>query len=102
MEPAGAQAGEPGSSVVARLELEDMERRLQAVRRKERRHLLWMVLGVSPAAILPALGLLREGNLGLLVLLGVLVTFSQWYSWTKASNEAERLEKAILRLREEN
>ena len=102
MEPTGTQTGEPGSSVVAHLELEDMELTLQKVHRKEKRHLLWMVLGISPAAVLPALGLLREGSLGLLVILGVLVTFTQWYSWTKASKEAERLEKAIRQLREEN
>jgi hypothetical protein len=92
---------DPGSSLVARLEREEMERRLEAVHRKEARHLFWMVMGISPAAILPALGLLREGSFGLLVLLAALVTISQWYSWTKASREAERLEKAIRLLREE-
>ena len=61
-----------------------------------------MVLGFSPAAILPALGLLREGRFDLLLLLGALVLVTQTYSWTKASREAERLENLLRRMQEED
>jgi hypothetical protein len=93
---AEAQAKEENTaSLLSALEREDLESRLETARRRERRHLLWMVLGISPAAVVPALGLLREGSLGLLVLLAVLVTATQWVSWTRASKEAEALEEEM-------
>lgn len=97
-EPVGDLVGGPDhpgsqSSVLARLELEELEEKLQRARRKERRHLLWTLLGFSPAAVLPALGLLREGSIGLLFLLAVLVTVSEGVAWARASRKAERLEE---------
>ncbi len=77
----------------ARLELEELEGRLQRARKKERRHLIWTVLGLSPTAVLPALGLLRESNFGLLFLLALLVTVSEGIAWARSSREAERLEE---------
>jgi len=86
--------------LLSALEREELEGQLRIALRKERRHLLWMVLGISPAAVLPAVGLLWEGNLGLLVLLGVLVTATQWVSWTRTSREAEAIENRLARLAE--
>lgn len=88
----------PEASLLSRLDREELESRLRVTLRKEKRHLLWMVLGISPAAVIPAIGLLREGSLGLLVILGVLVSMTQWVSWTKASREAESIEKRLNRL----
>lgn len=96
--PRGLEQGSPGTSLLSKLEREELESRHRSAIRREKRHLFWMVLGISPAAVIPALGLLREGSLGLLVLLGVLVTVSQWASWTKASREAESLEQRLKRL----
>jgi hypothetical protein len=93
---------EIGSAILRRIELEELEQRLRVVHRKERRHLLWMVLGISPTAILPSLGLLLEGRIGLLLLLSGLVAVSQAYAWVKASREAERLEKVHRKLLEES
>ena len=97
----GADFGPPVPSANRSLEIEVLEENLRSVQRREKRHLLWMVLGISPAAVLPALGLLREGNIGLLLLLGVLVTGSEWFAWIRASHEAERLERKLRELREE-
>jgi methyltransferase (TIGR00027 family) len=101
-EPTGPEESEPASSLIRRLELEDLEHRLDTVHRKEKRHLTWLVLGLSPAAAIPALGLLLEGRTGLLLLLLVLVAVSQLVSWNIAAREAERLENELHRLREEN
>lgn len=102
-DPNGLVPGSPkatglGPSLASAVEREDLEARLGVVRRKERRHLLWTVLGVSPGAVIPALGLLREGNTALLLLLSGLVVVSQGYSWARAAREAERLEKQLQSL----
>ncbi len=97
--PLPEEADLPASSLAHQLMLEELEGRLQAAHRREKRHLLWVVLGLSPAAVIPALGLLSEGSFGLFILLVVLVTASQLISWNLAAREAERLEKELSRLR---
>jgi aminoglycoside 6'-N-acetyltransferase len=96
------QAERANQTIAERLEREELEQQVHLARRKERRHLLWMVLGISPAAVIPALGLLREGSMGLLLLLVVLVTVSQIVSWTRASREAGRLERRLERMSEDH
>ena len=100
-DPKGPGSGGLGPFLASEFEREDLERRLLVVRRKERRHLLWAVLGFSPGAIIPAMGLMREGSTGLVFLLGVLVVVSQGYYWNRAAREAEGLEKKLHRLAEE-
>lgn len=92
--------GEKAGPLAHRVEVEDLELKLHAVRRREKRHLLWMVLGVSPAAVIPALGLLREGSTDLLLLLLVLVAVVHTVAWNRAAREAERLEKELQGLLE--
>ena len=89
-----------GSSILLQSEIEDLERELRAVRRKERWHFVWALIGISPAALIPAIGLFREGSFGLVVLLALLVTISQLYLGVKASGKAARLKKALEGLRE--
>jgi len=91
----------PGSKVLIESEVEDLEQELRAVQRKVRRHFVWTFLGLSPAALIPAIGLFREGSFGLLILLVVLVTISQGYLGGKAARKASRLKKALNRRREE-
>ena len=88
-----------GSSTLIESEVRDLERELRVLRRKANWHFVWTVLGLSPAALIPALGLLREGSFGLLFLLGVLVMVSQGYLGGKAARRAERVEKALENLR---
>ena len=100
-EPTEIDEVRSGSSLLIASEIENLERELRVVRRKANWHFLWTVLGVSPAAIIPALGLMREGSVGLLVLLAVLVTISQGYLGAKASRKAGHLEAALKTLKKE-
>lgn len=77
-----------------------MEKELRGVRRKANWHFVWTLIGISPAAVIPALGLIQEGSRGLLVLLGVLVTISQGYLGAKASRRAGDLEARLQELKE--
>ena len=101
-EPTDLDEVPTASSMLHKAEVEDLERELRIVQGKAKRHLLWTLLGLSPSAIIPALGLMREGSFGLLVLLALLVMASQGYLGAKASKKAEGLEKAleILRIKE--
>jgi len=60
--------------LVRRAEIREMERTLESRRREAHRHFLLAFLGLSPAAFLPMIGLLRPGSEQLLVGLGVAVT----------------------------
>jgi hypothetical protein len=101
VEPPDTKERDSGASLASHFRLEDMEHRLDAVRRREKRHLLWMFLGVSPAAAIPALGLFLEGSSDLLLLLFLLVSVVHCVYWNKAAREAERMEKEVFRLRTE-
>jgi hypothetical protein len=90
-----------GKSAIIQAEVEDLERELRAVRKKERWHFVWALTGVSPAALIPAMGLVLRGNYGLVVPFVLLVTISQFYLGVKAAGKAARLERALEDLREE-
>jgi hypothetical protein len=90
-----------GQSAIIQAEEEDLERALRAVRKKERWHFVWALTGVSPAALIPAMGLFLHGNYGLVVPFLVLVAISQFYLGVKAAGKAARLKRALEDLREE-
>ena len=90
----------PASSAIRATEMKELEEELRGVRRKANWHFVWTLLGVSPGAIIPALGLMGEGSRGMLILLGVAVTISQGYMGAKASTRAKELETALERLKE--
>ena len=79
-------------------EIEDVMEDLRAMRKKKRRHAVWAFLGFSPAAVLPAAGLLLEGSMGLVILLSGLVTVTQGYGWAKSLKREEELEESLRRL----
>ena len=89
------------SSAVIQAEIEDLSKDLEKVRGKKRRHALWALLGLSPAALLPAIGLALEGSDGLLVLLVVLVVVSSTFAWAKNHLKEKELKDSIRRLRGE-
>jgi hypothetical protein len=89
---------EESSAVLLRAKVEDLEEELRVVRKRERRHFTWALVGISPAALLPAIGLFLEGSFGLVVILVILVTFTQVYQGVMAGAEAARLEEALERL----
>ena len=97
-EDSGSTAIDKVKSAIDMAKREDLEQKLLAVRKKKNRHLLWAVLGISPAAIIPAIGLLVEGQGVLLMVLLVLVFLGQVYGWTKTSFEARKLDKELLEL----
>lgn len=89
------EENDSGTAAVELAEREDLERRLRAAGKKRARHNLWLVLGISPAAAIPAMGLLAEGEIVLLVVLLVLVFVAQLYGLVKASREVRRLEQEL-------
>ena len=89
-----------GRSTLVQSELEDLKRELRVVQKTERWHFVWAMTGISPAALIPMIGLFHEGSFGVLLLLAVLVTISQFYLGGKAATRAHRLTQAIDRLRE--
>lgn len=102
----GSAPGVPGPADLSEAALvqareEELLDDLMSVRKKKRRHALWALLGLSPAAVIPAAGLFMEGSFGLFVLLCVLVTATQLIGWTTSLKREEELEEALLRLREE-
>jgi hypothetical protein len=87
-----------------RSEVRDLEEALEARRRATHRHFLWAVLGLSPAAFLPMIGLLRGGSLVLVLVLGTLVTVVELIRGMKARGDffrmLERYKRGSARLKE--
>ena len=84
-----------------RADLVDLELELKRARKSEVRHFVWAMFGVSPAAIIPLLGLAREGRVARVALLCVMVVFWEGWRWIQAGREVKRLESAMERLRAE-
>jgi hypothetical protein len=101
LEPTDLDKVPDASSILLQSEIEDLERELRVVRKKERWHFAWALFGTSPAALIPAIGLSWEGSYGLVVLLSLMVTISQLLLGVRATGKATRLEKALESLRRE-
>jgi hypothetical protein len=100
-EPTNLEEIPRGQSAIIQAEVKDLERELRAVRKKERWHFVWALTGVSPAALIPAMGLFLHGNYGLVVPFLLLVAISQFYLGVKAAGKAARPKRALEELREE-
>ena len=83
------------NSAVIESQIHELVGDLRATRKKRRWHYTWLLLGISPGAVIPAMGLLAEGSLGLLVSFLVLVAFWQIYLGAKASSKMDELEARI-------
>lgn len=81
-----------------RADLHDVEGELRRARKKEVRHLVWAMFGVSPAALIPLLGLALEGEIALVALLCVMVVFVEGLRWIRAGKEVKRLEGVLTGL----
>ena len=84
-----------GQSAIVQAEVDDLERELRTVRKKERWHFVWALTGMSPAVLIPAIGLFLDGYYGLVVPFVLLVTISQFYLGVKAAGKAARLKRAL-------
>ena len=100
-EPALLKEIPRGQSAILQAEAEDLERELRSVKKKERWHFVWALTGMSPAALLVAMGLFLDGSYALVVPALVLGTVSQFYLGVKASGKAARLRRALEALRDE-
>lgn len=88
-------------SPALRADLADVELALERARKKEARHFAFAVFGVSPAALIPFLGLALEGEGALLAVLCVMVVIVEGWRWFKAREEVRSLEVTLIELHEE-
>lgn len=88
-------------SPALRADHDDLTRQLEAARKDEQRHMLRSVLGMSPGALIPFIGLAMEGEVALVALLCVLVVFVEGWRWIRAGQRARRIEVALRELEEE-
>lgn len=86
---------------VLRADAADLTEQLRKARKSEVRHGVFTLMGVTPAAVVPLVGLALEGNVALVALLCVLVVFVEGWQWIKAGREVARLEAALAELEEE-
>lgn len=114
MEPGEAVSGldPPGSdraplpsmrplSPVQQADRLDVSERLEAARKAEVRHFIRCMLGVTPTAVIPIVGLALEGNVALLALLCVLVTLVEGWRWIRSGRLVKRLQGELAQLDEE-
>jgi hypothetical protein len=85
---------------VQRADLADLTEELKAARRAEVRHFIRCMLGITPAAVIPAVGLVLEGNVALLALLCVLVSLVEGRNWIRAGRVTKRLQEELERMEE--
>jgi hypothetical protein len=88
-------------SPALRADLADVELALRRARKKEVRHFVWATFGVSPAALLPFLGLAVEGETVLLAVLCGMVVVVEGWRWLKARAEVKDLEGTLAELQDE-
>lgn len=101
----GAAGGSrlPAARPLSPLELaqkRDLEERLRAARKAEVRHFIRCMLGVTPTAVIPIVGLALEGEVALLALLCVLVVFVEGWRWVRAGRLVKEIQAGLARLEE--
>lgn len=89
-----------GTRAVVESDLDDLERRLEQERKDYRRHLLWIVLGASPGALLPMLFVVTEfGGPALVALILTVMVLEGWRA-LDTKREIGRMETMKMALRE--
>ena len=87
-------------SPVHQTDRRDLAERLAAARKAEVRHSIRCMLGVTPTAAIPIVGLAVDGNVALLAFLGVLVTLVEGWRWIRARRLVKRIEMELAELAE--
>lgn len=89
-----------GVRALLQADLDDLDARLEEARRRYQRHLLWLLLGASPGALLPMLFVVSEvGGAALVVLiLGVMV--AEGWRALRAKRLIRRLETWSMEVRD--
>ena len=100
--PARRTASRPeglaADAAVTSSDLEDARGALADAEKRAGRHLLWAANGLSPAALVPFVGLLLEGSVGLVVVLLFLVFLIESWLYLRATSEAQRQRAVVERL----
>jgi hypothetical protein len=76
----------------------DLDRDLKKRRRQRFWHWIWTLLGVSPAALLPLVGLVEQGVVAPIVVLVVGVTGMEWWRAVRAGKDVYALELRLWEL----
>lgn len=103
-EPSAPARDRPGAGAaralapVQRADRYDLIERIAVARDAEVRHFIRCMLGITPAAVIPAAGLVLEGNVALLALLCVLVSLVEGWKWIRAGRVTKRLAEELARL----
>lgn len=89
-----------GMRALLQADLDDLTERLEGARRRYRRHLLWLLLGASPGALLPMLFVVSEvgGGALVVVILGVLMV--EGWRALRAKRLIRRLETQFMEVRD--
>ncbi len=91
-----------GLGPLARADLEDLTERLEAARKAEVRHFIRCMLGMTPSAVIPFVGLALEGSVALIALLCVLVVFVEGWRWIRAGRLVRRLEAQLANVEDDD
>ncbi|MGD8318919.1 MAG: DUF2007 domain-containing protein [Gemmatimonadota bacterium] len=83
---------------VLQADLDDVNRQLRRARRKEMGHFVRSMLGITPAALIPIVGLALRGEVALVALVCVSVVFVEGWRWIQAGREVRRLEDMLTKL----
>jgi len=82
-------------------DLADLEMQLQQERKRYQRHLLWLVAGASPGALVPMLFVLSEfGGAALVAVIGTVMVLEGWRAYG-SKRTIRRLETMEMELREQ-
>jgi hypothetical protein len=85
-----------GGDALRESERQDLEERLRGARSAARRHGLWAVLGFSPGALIPMLGVLHEYGAAAAVAISVLVVGVEAWRAVQAHMDAAELAAKLL------
>jgi hypothetical protein len=80
-----------GRDALRESERQDLEQRLRSARSSARRHGLWAVLGFSPGALIPMLGVLHEYGAAAVVAISVFVVGMEAWRAVQAHMDAAEL-----------
>ena len=88
-------------SPAAKADHRDLTEQLAAARKAELKHGIRTVLGVSPAAVIPLVGLALEENIFLVAVLCVLVVMVEGWRWIQAGKRGREIRIRLAALEEQ-
>lgn len=80
-----------GEALLGAADVQDLREQLVKANRRKSRHGLWLLLGMSPSALIPFVGLSLGGSTALVLALVVLVILVEAYQWLRAQGDVTEL-----------